>query len=395
MLRIDCDNFKTITDTFGQELGDQLIRSVGERLSSVVRNVDVLGRFTEDEFIILLSELKDQDEATVMTASVIKRLYQKMRQPFLVGEQNIQIGVSVGVSIYPLDSQNGEQMFEHSAAALKRAKEMGRGQSQYFTPELQTRHIARNELDLQLKYGLENEQFEVLFQPIFDLANRQVIGVESLIRWNHPEHGTLSPENFLQVAEDSGIIVLIGNWALRKSLECAADWQRHGLGIFVAVNLSQRQLLQADLVATIDSLLSELGCSPDRVLFEVPEELTGKDYPKIRENLVQLSRLGVRLAVDNFGTSATSLQDLRRGPFQVLKVDRQFISGLPAHEENVGIVLSALTMGHHLGRISIAVGVENESERQWLAQTGCRFAQGNFLAEPLVSAELAEFAKSR
>lgn len=393
MLRVDCDNFKTISDTFGVDIGDELIRSVGERLSSVVRGSDVLGRYGEDEFIMLLSEMADQDEASVITAAVIKRLYQKMRKPFSVAGQNVTIGVSVGVSIYPLDAKNGEQMFEHSLVALKRAKETGRGTAQYFTSDLQTAHVARNELDQELKAGLDNDQFEMLYQPIFDLSNGSIVGVESLMRWHHPTHGTLEPDKFLQVAEDSGIIVLIGNWAMRQALENAATWQQAGMRLFVSLNLSRRQLLQADLLPTLQSIMTEVRCSPELLLLEVPEDLTGPEYPKVREALVELQRLGVRLAVDNFGTGSSSLPDLRRGPFQVIKVDRSFTKGIPKNEENMGIVLSALTVGHHLGRISIVVGVENEVQKSWLAQINCRFAQGNFLSEPLKAAQLSDLLK--
>jgi diguanylate cyclase (GGDEF)-like protein len=393
MFRVDCDNFKTISDTFGVEVGDELIRAVGERLSAVVRGSDVLGRYGEDEFIMLLSEMADQDEASVITAAVIKRLYQRMKQPFQVGDQTITLSVSVGVSIYPLDAQNGEQMFEHASVALRRAKETGRGQAQYFTPDLQSAHVARSEIDQELKVGLEKKQFEVLFQPIFDLTNGQIVGVESLTRWRHPTRGLLGPDDFLQVAEDSGIIVLIGNWALRRAVEEAAQWHQSGMGVFVSVNLSRRQLLQADLLPTIQAALAEVRCSPERLLLEIPEALTGEEFPKVRETLNNLQRIGVRLAVDNFGTASSSLQGLRRGPFQVLKVDRKFVRGVPQNEENTGIVLSALTVGHHLGRVAIAVGVETEQEKTWLAQTGCRFAQGDFLSEPLTAAQMSEFAR--
>ncbi len=395
LLRIDCDQFKTISDTFGSEVGDRLIRLVGERLSAVVRSSDVLGRLAEDEFVILLSDLPDQKEASVVTASVIKRIYHILKKPFAIDEQNISVGVSIGVSLYPLDAANGEQMFQHSAVALKRAKDTGRGQAQYFTPEVQSGHEARMMLDHELKLGLERNEFGLLYQPIFDLSNGQIVGVEALIRWNHPRLGSIGPDEFLKVAEESGLIVLIGNWALRSALQRAAQWQASGLGLFVSLNLSRRQLLQGDLLPTIHSALAEFRCSPDRILLEISEELTGPELPRLRDTLASLQQLGVRLAVDNFGTSSSSLQELRRGPFQVLKIDRRFVRGIPNNEENAGIVLSALTLGHHLGRITVAVGVETEAEKSWLAKTGCRFAQGNLLAAPLPPEHVAEIVSRR
>ncbi len=395
LLRIDCDNFKTISDTFGSEVGDRLIRLLGERLSAVVRSSDVLGRLGEDEFAILLSELSDQKEASVVTASVIKRIYQMLKKPFAIEDQNISINVSIGVSLYPLDAANGEQMMQHSGVALKRAKETGRGQAQYFTPEVQSTHEARMQLDHELKLGLERGEFGLLYQPIFDLSNGQVVGVEALIRWNHPRLGSIGPDEFLKVAEESGIIVLIGNWAMRAALQRAAQWQQAGLGLFVSLNLSRRQLLQADLVPLVHSTLAEFRCSADRVLLEITEELSGPELPRLRDTLASLQQVGVRLAVDNFGTSASSLQELRRGPFQVLKIDRRFVRGVPAHEENAGIVMSALTMGHHLSRITVAVGVETEAEKNWLAKTGCRFAQGNLLSPPLQPEQVADIVSRR
>jgi EAL domain-containing protein (putative c-di-GMP-specific phosphodiesterase class I) len=219
--------------------------------------------------------------------------------------------------------------------------------------------------------------------------------VEALIRWNHSRLGPIGPDEFLKVAEESGLIVLIGNWALRTALQRAAQWQAAGLNLFVSLNLSRRQLLQADLIPTIHTALVEFRCSPDRILLEISEELTGPELPRLRDTLTALQQLGVRLAVDNFGTSASSLQELRRGPFQVLKIDRRFVRGVPAHEENTGIVLSALTLGHHLGRITVAVGIETEAEKSWLAKTGCRFAQGNLLSQPLPPEHVVDIATRR
>ena len=395
LLRIDCDNFKTISDTFGSDFGDRVIRLLGERLSAVVRNSDVLGRLGEDEFAILLSELTDQKEASVVTASVIKRVFQILKKPFAIDEQTISVSVSIGVSLFPLDASNGEQMFQHAGVALQRAKATGRGQAQYYTAEVQTTHEARLQIDQELKLGLERGEFGLVYQPIFDLSNAQIVGVEALIRWNHPEHGLVGPEDFLKVAEESGMIVLIGNWAMRTAIAKASQWQQAGLGTFVSLNLSRRQMLQADLVPTVHSILTEFRCSADRVLLEVPEELSGPELPRIRETLVNLQQLGVRLAVDNFGTSTSSLQELRRGPFQVIKIDRRFVRGVPANDENAGIVMSALTIGHHLSRISVAVGVETEAEKTWLAKTGCRFAQGNLLSPPLTAEQIGELVARR
>lgn len=386
LLRIDCGALAEASDRFGPEAAGQLTREVGERLSSVVRSNDVLGRYGEHEFVIFLPELKDQDDATAMIATLLRRLDKKMRRPFKVSDESIDIDASVGISLYPIDAHNGEQMFDHAAVAQKQAIESK--EHRYYSDEIQNHRNAQATLDEQLRVGLDEEQFELLYQPIFDLAKNEVIGLESLIRWNHPDHGVVEPDYFLQVAEDSGMIVLIGNWALREAFKRAAMWQRGGLGAFVSINLSKKQLLQADLVPIIESSLAEFGCSADWVLLEVAEKLTSLETTRVRETLFELNRIGIRLAIDNFGTGATSFQELKRGPFQVLKIERQFVSELFSNDENVGIVMAALTAGHHLGRITIAVGVEGEKERAWLTQSGARFAQGNFLSPPLTADEI-------
>lgn len=189
------------------------------------------------------------------------------------------------------------------------------------------------------------------------------------------------------------MILLIGNWALSEALRYGAEWQRHGVAGFLSINLSRRQLMQAELVPSVSAMLTQFGCAPDRILFEVPEEVTAPENEDIRRTLIELKKLGVKLAVDNFGTSSTSLQDLRQGPFDVIKVDRKFVRGIPGDEKNTGIVISALLLGYHLGPIAVAVGVENEAERKWLASANCKFGQGNALAAPMRAEQIPDFVK--
>ena len=395
MLRIDCDGFTVINETHGRELGDLLLRNVGERLSSIVRSSDALGRLQDDEFVVLLSELSDKDEASIMTSAVLTRIHKRFNEPFQIGELSINLGVSLGISFYPTDAKNCEEMFNNSQIALQRAKSAGPSQFQYFAEDLHSAQAARSILNSELRKGYQNKQFTLLFQPIVDLSQGKVVGAESLLRWHHPKHGVLEPKDFLRVAEDSGMMVLIGQWVLRQALEQALIWKENGVDIFVSVNLSRSQLRQTDFFPAVQSLLEEFKFSPDRLLLEIPESLNDKELPTVRGNLVQLKQIGVRLAVDNFGTATSSLQGLRQGPFQVIKIDRSFVLGLPQQEESTGIVLSSLTLSHHLNKIAIAVGVETESEKNWLTKTGCRFAQGNILSQPVASPQLIEFTRKR
>lgn len=392
LLSIDVDRFKLVNDALGFKIGDELLRLVAERLTAVVRGSDVLGRRGEDEFIILLSELSGQEEATSMAAAVARRVYEVLRAPFTVGDQKIHIGVSVGISLYPTDSRSAQQMLEHADTSMYRAKELGRGRYQFYTPELQARHESRLKLDVELREGVERGEFRVVYQPIFNLGTGQMVGVESLLRWAHPTRGVLAPADFLEECEETGLIVPIGRMAILNAVEQAKRWELEGLNLFVTINLSRRQLLQADLSATLLQAVQATGANPASLVLEIGEDVTQFDTPRVQENLDELRRAGLSLAIDRFGTGYSSLERLHADHSTLLKIDRKFVAGVPEDERSTQILLAALSLARNLKMRAVVVGIENRAQKQLLMRLECEFGQGNFLSEPADADTISQIA---
>ncbi|MCA9790838.1 MAG: EAL domain-containing protein [Candidatus Eremiobacteraeota bacterium] len=392
LLSIDMDRFKMVNDALGAKVGDELLCLVAERLSAVVRGSDVLGRRGEDEFIILLSELSGQEEATSMAAAVARRVYEVLEPPFSVQDQKVFIGCSIAISLYPSDAHTAEQMFEHADAAMERAKNLGRGRYQFFTPDLQEISDIRTRLDVEIRRGLEEDQFQLVYQPIFNLMTGRMAGVESLVRWNHPASGVVGPDEFLEAAEDTGLIVPIGRWAILQAIEQASRWQKEGLGLFTSINISRRQLLQADLAAIIMRSIEVTGANPGSIVLEFDEALNQMDSPRIRENLEELRKAGLKFAVDRFGSGYSSLEVLNTDHHTMIKIDRKFTKGVPDDHRSTSIVLAAMSLARNLNMTSVVVGIENKQQKQLLMRLECQLGQGNFLSEPIEAAMVSQIA---
>lgn len=392
LLAIDLDRFKMVNDALGFKVGDELLCLVAERLSSVVRGSDVLGRRGEDEFIILLSELSGQEEATSMASAVANRVYEVLRPPFVVGDQKVHIGASIGVSIYPSDSKTAEQMLEHADESMHRAKELGRGRFQFFTPELQNRHDVRTRLDGELRRGLEGNQFQLVYQPIFNLGTGRMAGVESLVRWKHSTQGIIGPDEFLQAAEETGLIVPIGRWAIFNAVAQAQRWQSEGLDLFVSINISKRQLLQADLSQVFLDAVSQTQCNPALICIELTEELARIDTARVQEQLKEMRAAGLRFAIDNFGTGHSSLETLNHEHYAQVKVDRRFTVGVPEDKKATNVVLAALALARNLQMTPVVVGIENKQQKNLMMKLDCELGQGNFLSEPLEAQMISQIA---
>ncbi|MGE0491721.1 MAG: EAL domain-containing protein [Vulcanimicrobiota bacterium] len=392
LLSIDLDRFKMVNDALGNKVGDELLCLVAERLSAVVRGSDVLGRRGEDEFIILLSELSGQEEATSMAAAVARRVYEVLEPPFSVQDQKVFIGCSIAISLYPSDARTAEQMFIHADTAMERAKQLGRGRYQFFTPDLQEISDIRSRLDVEIRRGLEENQFQLVYQPIFNLMTGRMAGVESLVRWNHPASGVVGPDEFLEAAENTGLIVPIGRWAILQAIEQASRWQKEGLGLFTSINVSRRQLLQADLAATILRSIEVTGASPGSIVLEFDEALNQMDSPRIRENLEELRKAGLKFAVDRFGSGYSSLEVLNTDHHTMIKIDRKFTKGVPDDHRSTSIVLAAMSLARNLNMTSVVVGIENKQQKQLLMRLECQLGQGNFLSEPIEAAMVSQIA---
>lgn len=392
LLLIDLDKFKQVNDALGSKIGDELLCLVAERFSTVVSSNDVLGRSCEDQFIILLSGLGQEEEATEKARVMARKVQDVLKPPFAVGDQKIPVGCSIGVSIYPSDSKNAADMLSHATDAMQRAKDLGRSQSHFYSAELKEHHDLRGGLEVEIRRGLEQREFQLVYQPVYDLNTGRIAGVESLVRWKHPERGVIGPEAFLQAAEETGLITAIGRWAIPVAIKQAAAWEKEGLSIFTSINLSKRQMLQADTAAQIMATIQAEGVNPSSLVLELSEDLGRLDIPRVSEQLENLRKVGVKFALDNFGTGHSSVERLSGGSFTIVKIDRQFTKGIPSDERATRVVVASIALAQRLGMLPVVVGVETQQQKNFLAKLHCDMGQGNLLSEPLTAATVTQVA---
>jgi diguanylate cyclase (GGDEF)-like protein len=378
VLFMDLDQFKVINDSLGHGVGDRLLQQVASRLSACLRGEDTLSRWGGDEFTALLPRLSAVHEAAV----VARKLLGALKRPFRVDGQTVFVSVSIGISVSPDDGHDSDTLLRHADLALYRAKERGRNRLEFFTGHLGDVAHERRQLDLGLRDALTDSQFEVFYQPQVRLATDTIIGYEALVRWNHPDRGLLSPESFLLVAEDTGLIGTLDAWVLKTACRAAASWgDPTDTATRIAVNLSPVQFTQRDLVGEIERTLGETGLSPTRLELELTEGtlLQGADA---LETLQAISALGVRLAIDDFGTGYSALSYLRHFPLTTLKVDRTFIQNLMVSPTDQALVRALVDLSHALSLDVIAEGVEMVEQRQFLQSIGCDIAQGYLFGVP-------------
>jgi len=384
VLLVDLDHFKRINDTLGHSIGDQLLREVATRLQVCVRECDTLSRQGGDEFAILLPDLVANDEAT----RIAQRVLGMVAEPYRLDEHELHISCSVGISLFPRDGRNAETLLKNADSALYRAKDMGRNSYQYYLSGATM--VARERLSLEnsLRHAVERQQLELYYQPKWDFHANAITGAEALIRWNHPELGLLPPARFIPIAEDSGLVLSLGEWVLRAAMREIGQLHQNGWpGLRIAVNLSGRQFRQGDLAAQVRGLLAETGFDPTCLELELTESIL---MPHNEDNLAALrsfKTMGVRLAIDDFGTGYSSLGYLQRFPVDVLKIDRSFVTDLPANESNVAIVDAIVTLAHGLGLAVVAEGVETSEHVAFLRAHGCDEGQGYHFGRPLPLAQ--------
>ncbi len=392
LLCVDLDRFKVINDALGYKAGDEVLMQVAERLQSVVRDSDVLGRRGEDEFSILLSEVSGSPDPANQISIVAKRIFEVLAQPFVASGQKVYVGASIGISTSPGDANTAEEMLEHADTAMYRAKELGRGRYQFYTDELQARNESRLRLEAELRSALENKELILLYQPIVQISSGRMVGVEALLRWHHPEMGLVGPDHFLDAAEETGLIIPMGRWTILQACEQLADWSRKGLDLFVTLNLSTRQFLQADLASTLLRSVEIAGCPVQNIILEIPESIQTLDPSRVEPILLGLRQIGVRLAIDRFGTGFSSLERLHSELASFLKIDRKFIMNTPHNSQCVSIAAAAMGLARSLRLRPIAVGVENEAQLTFCRQMDCEMVQGNLIytaVEPDLITDLA------
>ena len=384
VLFIDLDHFKAINDSLGHSIGDLLLQTVAGRLRKSVRDEDPVARLGGDEFAVVFSDVSNAQDV----AKIIKKLPEIFEMPFSLMEHEVFVTASIGVSVYPNDGERAENLLRDADTAMYRAKEKGRNNYQFFLPEMNVEISRRLELESALRHALERNEFLLHYQPQVDLATGRIIGVEALLRWKHPDRGMVSPGQFIPLAEDTGLIVPIGEWVLQTACMQNKTWQSNGIDpIRMAVNLSARQFQHPNLVGEVSRALKGSGLAPDYLELELTESIMEKAEAAIMV-LRELSQMGIEISLDDFGTGYSSLSYLKRFPINKLKIDQSFVRDLTTDSEVVAIVRTIITLARSLRLKVIAEGVEKDEELSILRSLDCDEIQGYLFCRPLPADEV-------
>jgi diguanylate cyclase (GGDEF)-like protein len=379
VLFIDLDRFKNINDAMGHSTGDMVLKEIANRLESILRPGDVLARLSGDEFIALLNDIPQAK----LASSIADKLLQVCAKTVVIEGREFFVTASVGICIFPYDGASLEDLQKNADMAMYKAKHSGGNNFQYFTKEMNTEAHEHIQLEGHLRKAIPDKEFILFYQPKLDLTSGRITGVEALIRWDSAELGMISPTKFIPLAEETGLILPIGEWALREACKTAKGWQDEGYQpISVAVNLSPKQFRHHDIVELVGSVLKETGLAPEYLNLEITETAVMDNVEEAIERLTEMKKMGIEISVDDFGTGYTSISYLKRFPIDVLKVDQSFIKGIPHSADDVAIVSAVIAMAHNLGMSVVAEGVETEEQMQYLAEHGCDMIQGYFISSP-------------
>ncbi|MCL2182621.1 MAG: EAL domain-containing protein [Chitinispirillia bacterium] len=391
LMLLDIDRFRLINDTFGYEIGDKLLQTIAERLLTCVRDVDVVFRSGDDEFAIILEEIAHQEDA----AKVAKRILTSCAGPLQVNGHDVHTSVCIGISIFPHDGDGKVQMLQNAEAAMLRARETGLNNYQHYKPSMNARALERLTLENDLRSALSRYELCTFFQPQVEIKTSKITGMEALLRWKHPELGMIPPSQFIPIAEDTGLILSIGEWVLRSACLQTRKWQKMGLPLVISVNLSANQFQQQNLVSIVESSLKNSGMTPDLLELEITESMSMKNPEETMKMLSGLKDLGVRIAIDDFGTGYSSLSYLKRFPIDTLKIDRSFLMDIPDNPRDAEIVKAIIAMAHSLNLSVIAEGVETELQAQYLVDNGCAKMQGYLFSPPVPETEFERLLRKQ
>ena len=391
LLFLDLDGFKHINDSLGHAIGDKLLQSVGHRLVDCVRATDTVSRQGGDEFIVLLSEVENPEDAAITA----RRMLEAVAEPQPIDMHELHVTTSLGLSVYPDDGADAETLIKNADTAMYQAKENGRQSYQFFKPAMNARAVERQSIEESLRRALKRQEFAVHYQPKVDLRTGRITGAEALIRWTHPTRGLVSPAQFIPIAEDSGLIVPIGSWVLREACKQVRAWADRGLpAATIAVNVSAMEFRQENYLDGVFGILRETGVNPSSLELELTESVLMKGAESVASVLKELRARGVQIAVDDFGTGYSSLSYLRKFPIDVLKIDQSFIRQITATPDDATIVSAIISMGISMNLRVIAEGVETQEELAFLRAHQCHEAQGYYFSKPVLPDQFAKLLET-
>ncbi|WP_455375068.1 EAL domain-containing protein [Kaarinaea lacus] len=396
LLFMDLDHFKTLNDSMGHAVGDELLQQMADRLLDQVRKEDTVARLGGDEFVVLLANLgTDDHKAGQLANTIATKIHKCLVEPYMLQGNSLKFTSSIGISLFPFDDENADDVLKHADSAMYRAKHMGRNSICFYKPSMQEDADRRLKVEKDLRLAIENKEMALYYQPQFNRDGR-VVGVEALMRWKHPEEGTILPAEFIALAEEVNLIQSIGDWALESAVQQYMRWKSSGIfqgDEYVSVNVSPKQLQQADFVLTINQLLVTYDMPPRNLKLEITESVLMSDLREITNKMHQLKELGVTFSMDDFGTGFSSLTYLKRLPFDQIKIDKTFVRDASQSMNDAAIVETIIAMAEHLNLDVIAEGVETREEMEFLQEKGCNGYQGFYFSTPLPVTSLESFLK--
>jgi diguanylate cyclase (GGDEF)-like protein/PAS domain S-box-containing protein len=392
VLFADLDRFKVVNDSLGHEAGDLLLKEVALRLRQCVRGSDVVGRLGGDEFVVLLDQIPTVEAA----AETAKRVLASLHTPIRTMGHECRVTASVGIATYPNDARDAATLMKHADMAMYLAKDEGKNNFQFYTPDMAPMSVEHLELEVRLAQALQRGEFSLQYQPRVDIATGRILGAEALLRWWNADLGTMSPAQFIPLAEDTGLIVAIGKWVLRTACEQNVAWQARGLPpIVMSVNLSPRQFKEPALLKDVAGILLETGMAPELLEIEITESMIMQHVDIAAEKAGEMKNLGIKLAIDDFGTGYSSLSQLKRFPIDTLKIDRAFVRDIPTSVDDTAITKAVISLGKALGVRVVAEGVETPAQFKFLRENGCDELQGFYFSKPCHPDAFADLLKKK
>jgi diguanylate cyclase (GGDEF)-like protein len=381
-LFLDLDRFKTLNDTLGHFMGDLLLQQVAQRLKDCVRESDTVARFGGDEFVIVLPCFEDKQVAVLHTADIAKRILAELERAFDLSGNRFMTSTSIGSAFFPKDGHSVAELIKNADAAMYHAKAQGRNNYQPYTCAMREQALTRSNLENDLRWALKNEELVLYYQPIIDLHGLKIVGFEALIRWNHPELGLILPEQFIPIAEETGLIISIGEWVLNHACSQLKRWHESGKVIKMAVNLTARQFLQHDLYTLVKNTLEFYDLAAQYLELEITETMIMRNIYESIRTLKKLQQLGVGISLDDFGIGYSSLMYLKQFPVNTLKIDRSFVKDVLKEQDDQVIVNSIIAIAQQMKLIIITEGIEHADQVTYFKNQGCQFGQGYFFATP-------------